>query len=401
MPVSNTHPLTPHIHRWMIEVGRTIPSQSELIETLGNWLNDQGVEVERITTGTPILHPLLFSYSVLWLLGEKAEERHFILTAEQELNYQNSAVSLIYNGSTTVHRRIPKDAQADDFSIFPMLRETGFTDYMAVPMPFSDGSQKVLTFATKRSDGFAEKEVALLSSLGPQLAPLVEILILQQTARTFLNTYLGKATGERVRAGAIKRGTYDRIEAIIWFCDLRDFTQLSEQVPADALIELLNQYLECVTDAIESEGGEVLKYVGDAVMAIFPLQGLNHESQAKSALRAAATALTSLETFNRDRLIVNQPSLRFGIALHKGEVLYGNIGGRDRLDFTVIGPAVNLASRLEALTKETGRSIHVSEAFVGLCNAETVARLEDMGLRTLKGISDPQRVFAVQRDHSP
>ena len=207
-----------------------------------------------------------------------------------------------------------------------------------------------------------------------------------------MDTYVGPVTGQRVLDGEIKRGSGDTIRAAIWFCDPKDFTALSERLPGQVLIDKLNAYFDAVTSAIEAEEGEVLKFIGDAVLAIFQPREGDEAAAAHHALAAARAATTNLSDANATRREAGEPEIECGISLHFGDVIYGNVGGQTRLDFTVIGPAVNLASRIEGLTRELGRPVLVSAEFAALHGGE----FEALGSFALKGLSDKREVYAPE-----
>jgi adenylate cyclase len=245
--------------------------------------------------------------------------------------------------------------------------------------------------ATNRPDGFHDDEIALFNALVPALAFNLEIQTLRRTARTLLDTYVGRQAGARVLDGQIRRGMGETIRAVIWLCDLRGFTSLSERLGRDLLIELLNQYFGPMCDAVESAGGEVLKFIGDAMLAIFPA-GDAPAAACDRALAAAASARAALAETNNKRAAAGLPVIAYGLALHLGEVMYGNIGGETRLDFTVIGPAVNLTARIESLCGELRRQLLLSADFV---SAAGIAA-EEVGEFALDGVGAPQRVFALR-----
>ena len=256
-----------------------------------------------------------------------------------------------------------------------------------------------MTFATPRPDGLSTAEVALLQRLVPALAPVLEIQALRRTAQTLLATYVGAVTGGRVLAGQIKRGMGETIRAVIWLCDLRGFTPLSERLPRDALILMLNDYFGAMCRAVEAEGGEVLKFIGDAMLAIFPLAESDDAAPScRGALAAAARAAAAVAEINTARGDAGQPPIDYGIALHLGDVMYGNIGGERRLDFTVIGPAVNLIARIEALAGQLDRRLLLSADFASACPEP----LECLGAFALKGLGQPQAIFVPSgQPHRP
>jgi len=225
----------------------------------------------------------------------------------------------------------------------------------------------------------------------PALAAVADARVTQRMAGTLLDIYLGRTIGPRVLDGEIRRGYGERIRAILMATDLRGFTSLSDRLPGEELIELLDDYFEAVTQPVQSEGGEVLKFIGDGVLAIFALGARSEAEATGAALDAAQASLRRLDVLNRERAVRSRAQLRVGIGMHLGEVFYGNVGATDRLDFTVIGPAVNLTSRLEGLTKRLERPIVVSDDFARACKRP----LSSLGFHPVRGLSEPAEVFGL------
>ena len=297
---------------------------------------------------------------------------------------------MAYDGSPV---RLRPTASSDDpeFPIVKDLRRDGITDYIVLPVPFSDLTNKALSIATTRIDGFSDGEIALFAAMIPAFAFNLEVQALRRTARTLLDTYVGRQSGGRVLDGQIRRGMGETIRAAIWLCDLRGFTSLSEALPRDALIEMLNQYFGPMCDAVEANDGEVLKFIGDAMLAIFPVVD-NPATACLHALSAARRARESLAEENRLRAAGSLPLINYGIALHIGDVMYGNIGSETRLDFTVIGPAVNLSARIESLCRDLERSLLISAEFARISGVAA----DPVGEFVLKGVGAKQHVFAPQ-----
>jgi adenylate cyclase len=282
---------------------------------------------------------------------------------------------------------------ADDKPEFPILtelRSAGVTDYVVLPVPFSDGTNKALSLATTRVGGFSDDEIALFEAMMPAVAVNLEIQALRRMARTLLDTYVGRQAGGRVLAGQIRRGMGETFNAVIWLSDLRGFTSLSESSPRDELIEMLNRYFGPMCDAVEASGGEVLKFIGDSVLAIFPIE-LDAAAACRRALEAAHAAGIAIEAENLLRTASGVPKIDYGLALHVGDVMYGNIGGDARLDFTVIGPAVNVTSRIESMCKDLQRSPLLSAEFV----RASAVRAELLGEFALKGVGARQPIYGV------
>lgn len=223
------------------------------------------------------------------------------------------------------------------------------TDYLARSLPFRRSDGQAITLATDHPQGFSDANLAMLETSLPAFATVVELINLERMSRVLLQTYVGKLTGNRVNAGEITRGDVSRIRAVLLFADLRGFTKLTEAHPGEVVIDLLNDYFETLSAPFTAAGGEILKFVGDAILAILPIEGDGEEAPREAcekALLAAHDAITGLARVNDSRREAGKPEINAGMALHVGEALYGNIGTPDRLDFTVIGHSVNLASRI-------------------------------------------------------
>src|SRR5262245_25594727 len=369
---------------------REIAGPNEFLAAFALRLRDAGIDVTRITTGVPMLHPQIASFSGLWQLGKGVSERQFRLGGRLDV-LLNSPINIAYHGGGPVRCRMTGPPSEDEFPIVKDLRAEGFSDYLVLALPFADGSHKALSFATNRPAGFDPRDVARFEALVPAFAFNLEIQALRRTARTLLRTYVGRQAGGRRLGGQIQRGMGETIRAVIWLCDLRGFTRLSERLSRDALIEMLNQYFGPMCDAVESSGGEVLKFIGDAMLAIFPVAD-DARPACRKALDAAASARAALANTNSKRAAAGLPPIAYGIALHVGEVMYGNIGGETRLDFTVIGPAVNLTARIESLCGELHRQLLLSADFATASGIAT----EEVGEFALDGVAARQRVFAPQ-----
>jgi adenylate cyclase len=379
-----THPLI----RWLMTDARKHADSSEFLEAFAHELRAAGVDVSRITTGVPILHPQIFSFSGLWELGKGTTERLYRAGPASTSTMSNSPIRIAYEGGGPVRFDLTAPARQGEFSILEDLRGEGYSDYVVHSVPFADGSHKALSLATRRPAGFQADELKLFEAMIPAVGFNLEVQALRRTARTLLDTYVGKQSGGRVLEGQIQRGTGETIRAVIWLCDLRGFTNLSEALSRDALIDLLNSYFGPMCDAVASEGGEILKFIGDAMLAIFPI-GDDAAKTCKAALIAAARAQGSLVEENQRRGKAGLPRIEYGLALHLGDVMYGNIGSDTRLDFTVIGPAVNLTARIESMCRELGRQLLLSSDFVW---AGKVAA-QSVGTFSLKGVGADQEIF--------
>jgi len=274
-------------------------------------------------------------------------------------------------------------------AIFSDMRAKGLTDYVALPLYHTLGKRHMVTFATDRPGGFDDAHLASLSKLLPVLALVSEIRVKNRLARTLLETYVGSHAGELILAGATRRGSGTTVRAAIMICDLRDFTRISDNWPRDDVIDLLNGYFDAMSEPIARHGGEILKFIGDGLLAIFPL---SQPSACANLLHAVAEARQAMIALNERNGETGRAPLKYGIGVHVGDVMYGNIGSRTRLDFTVIGPAVNMASRLETLTKQLGKTVLLSREFADF--VERDFDLERVGEYPVRGFNDPIELFA-------
>ena len=375
--------------RWLMTEGRHITDAKSFLESFAACLIDAGVDVSRITTGVPVLHPQLFSVSSLWERDQGVSERRYRVDPSQDAILANSPIRNAYDGKP-FRSRLTTAAEQPEFPILTELRSAGVTDYVVLPVPFSDGTNKALSLATTRVGGFSHDEIALFEAMTPAVAVNLEIQALRRMARTLLDTYVGRQAGGRVLAGQIRRGMGETINAVIWLSDLRGFTSLSESSPRDELIEMLNRYFGPMCDAVEASGGEVLKFIGDSVLAIFPIEQ-EAAAACRRALEATQTVKAAIEAENLLRATAAAPQIHYGLALHVGDVMYGNIGGDARLDFTVIGPAVNLTARIESMCKNLQRSPLLSVEFVQASGV----RAELLGEFALKGVGARQPIYGM------
>jgi adenylate cyclase len=254
------------------------------------------------------------------------------------------------------------------------------------------GRWPVATWTTDRKEGFRDGDIAALEAVTPALAATVDARVLRRLTVNLLDTYLGAAAARRILAGRVHRGEGEGLNAVILASDLRNFTALSDQLDGAAVIGLLDDYFDAIAGAVQRRGGEVLKFIGDGVLAIFPTgdEG-DFTSTSVRALDAATAALGDLDRINARRRAESRTEIRIGIGLHLGEVTYGNVGAADRLDFTAIGPAVNLAARLEGLSKRVMRPLVVSQAFAAACPRPLVS----LGFHPVRGLSEPEEVFGL------
>jgi adenylate cyclase len=382
-----TDPSIKAIADWLIDGARSAVQPQEVLSQLSERLVACGIPLWRVAVFVNTLHPQIIGRRFVWRPGSEVEiaEGRFGLFDTPE--FRENPVARVYATRTALRRRLAGPACAMDFPILQELRADGVTDYLALPLLFTDGSVHVVTCTTRQPGGFTDAQIAGLEAIMTPLARVAEIRTWRRNASTLLDTYVGHDAGERILAGQIRRGDIEEIHAVIWLSDMRGFTALSDRQPPRVLIDLLNRYFDCQVPVILEHGAEVLKFMGDGLLAIFAIAG-DEPEVCKRALAAARQAQTNVAELASTAM----PGLRFGLALHIGDVLYGNIGSGNRLDFTCIGPAVNFAARIEKLAGELGRGILASGEFAKHCRTEFTA----LGEFTLPGFSAAQLVFGLE-----
>lgn len=354
-------------------------------------LQQAGVPLKRSTLHVRIQHPQWLGARIMWSDGmREAEIGRVDFDVMGRPEYIGSPANEMFDGATEVREKLERDpALGRKHALYDEMRAKGLTDYVAWPLYHTHGKRHLITFATDRPGGFDDAHIAALKKVLPVLALVSEIRVKNRLARTLLETYVGAHAGELILAGATRRGTGTTVRAAIMICDLRDFTKISDNWPRDDVIDLLNDYFDAMSDPITRHGGEILKFIGDGLLAIFPLSQPN---ACANLLRAVTEARQAMAALNQRNNSTGRAPLNYGIGVHVGDVMYGNIGSTSRLDFTVIGPAVNMASRLEALTKQIGKPVLLSRDFAELVTPEF--ELERVGQHAVRGFSEPIELFA-------
>ena len=354
-------------------------------------LQRAGIPVKRATLHLLIYHPQWLGARILWADGMRESEMVRIdYDVRERSEYIGSPANEIQDGAIEVRENLERDPSSGrKHAVYDEMRAKRLTDYVAWPLYHTLGKRHIVTFATDRPGGFADAHIASLKGLLPVLALVSEIRMKNRLARTLLETYVGSHAGELILAGATRRGSGTTVHAAIMICDLRDFTRISDSWPRDDVIDLLNDYFDAMSEPITRHGGEILKFIGDGMLAIFPL---SQPDACANLLRAVVEARQAMAALNERNSRTGRAPMNYGIGVHVGDVMYGNIGSRTRLDFTVIGPAVNMASRLEALTKQLGKPVLLSRAFADFVERDFV--LERVGEYPVRGFSDPIELFA-------
>jgi adenylate cyclase len=306
--------------------------------------------------------------------------------------------NMLQTGASLLRRRLDADTK-DEFSMLPDWLAAGMTDYVAIITRFAAegviGEMDAVysSWGTPRPDGFSDAHIATLERIAPYLALAIKSVSLARMTKTLMETYLGRDAGQRVLSGRIMRGNAEQIDAVVWFSDLRGFTRITDTAP-EQVIPLLNDYSDVIVSAIHDHGGDVLKLIGDGTLAIFTAE--NRMQACNAALAAAIAARQGVAKLKNRRATEEKPLTDMYLGLHVGKVFYGNVGSRERLDFTVLGPAVNEASRIAAMCRSVEQPVLISAAFAGVRNMKR--RLVSVGRYALRGVSHPQELFTLDPD---
>lgn len=382
------HAAAQQLFDWLVDGAPGAPTPMAVLEKLGPGLNEAGVPVHRMSAFVKTLHPSIVGRRFIWEVEtgktQVGEAPWDLINSEV---FKRSPFARVFETGQVdrcgLHALTLENTPADLID----LKKNGFTDIAFLPMRFMGGTVHAISFATRAPGGFTDAQLETITFVVRPLSRVAETLALMRTAVNLLNAYVGNDAGERILKGRIQRGDTDLINCVIWFSDLRGFTSLSGERQPKEIIAVLNEFFECQVPAIERHGGQVLKFIGDGLLAIFPVKD-DPAGVTTNAVKATREAFDSLTTLNLKRASRSEGPLAFGVALHLGEVAYGNIGGSSRLDFTAIGPAVNLASRIESMTGKLGKQVLISSAV-----AQVLPIAKSVGSFELKGITGASELF--------
>jgi adenylate cyclase len=376
---------------WLIDGARSEPNPAKMMAEACERLLAAGLPLWRVGIFVRTLHPDIFGRRFIWKPGAEVEIGTVDFSFQDSPEFSNSPLAIVFREGIEVRLRAD-DAASKRFPIVEDLRAEGVTDYLALPLKFISGEVQASSWTTRQPGGFTDDQIDWLRQLVVPLARVIEIISLQRTAALLLDTYVGNRAGERILAGQIRRGHTETMHAAIWLSDLRGFTALSDRLPPETVVDVLNQYFDCQVHAIRAHGGEVLKFMGDGLLAVFPIASDDGDAGqvCNGVLDAARESRGNVEAMQYPRGEIIE-RFRFGMALHVGRILYGNIGGGNRLDFTCIGPAVNLAARLEKIAGRLSRTVVASAGFAELCSSGWT----DLGEFPIAGFSRVQRVYGL------
>ncbi len=377
---------------WLAGPAQHIPTLSHEFDEFAWRMLAAGFPLLRATLQLRTLHPQYLGANFVWWRTTGRTVLRLVTHEVQDLyGHEDNPVRRVLVAGETVRRQLEVADDALDFPILHDLKAEGATDYFALPLKSSFGTNHMATYVTDRPGGFTAQEIADLTRVSQRLALLADLRSQRRIASNILDAYLGPKTGPKVLAGQIRRGTGEEITAVLWSSDLRGFTARSDRLDGPQVIAMLNALFDAQATAIAGHGGEILKFIGDGLLAIFPFEQADKAAvAARCALDAAIQAVEAARGLMHDPTLVDEPPLEIVVALHVGTAIYGNIGAADRLDFTVIGPAVNLVSRIEAVAKALDQPIVVSDDFARAYGGP----LHPLGRHELRGLTTPHDLFA-------
>ena len=398
------------LHTWVVREGIRGAAADAVFDGLCQRLVIAGAPLWRAFVGMPTLHPQWGGYSYTWRRDLNAiEPSQFGRGYEYEQILLNSPFGYLIRQMENsaqegdpwlyLRRRLTGPEARLDFPILKEIAAAGASDYFAEVVQFgadgdpSHGTGIGYSFATDRPEGFLDDDLVLLRAVLPAVSLAMMTHASHTIASGLLGAYLGGDAGRRVHAGAVERGSVESIRAVLWYADIRGFTTIADTTPGLTVIELLDAIFETLTASLRPRGGQVLKFLGDGMLATFPFVDAMRDETCSRALDAAAEAMGSLDRLNAARQQAGKPIAAVDLALHLGEVLYGNVGAVDRLDFTVIGPAVNEVARIETLCEPLGRKVLISAELAAVVGDRR--RLEPLGYHTLRGVRDPREIYGL------
>jgi adenylate cyclase len=387
---------------WISEAGLAGLSEAATLTGFCGRALAIGLPLARASVVIDTLHPVYEGRAFTWKREKKATQLNEYGRTNEALGLWEGSpfYRLELTGESLLRRRLSAENEAE-FSIFADLRAEGITDYLAITNRFAaegiigDMDCVYSSWATDAPQGFRDSDIDALSRLMPLFALTLKSASLTRIAGTLVETYLGRDAGRKVLGGRIVRGVADRIEAVLWFSDLRNYTRISDSADPEQIIPLLNEYAGAILSAIHGRDGDVLKLIGDGTLAIFT--AADRASACHAALAAALEARHAVVAVNERRMAANLPTTDMYLGLHLGEVFYGNIGSEERLDFTVVGPAVNEVSRIASMCRSLDQPVLTSSAFAAAIG-EPKRLLVSVGRYALRGVGRPQDLFTLDRD---
>lgn len=401
--------LAAKISDWILAEGLRGTAIRDLMEGFCDQLSSAGFPLMRGFTSFQTLHPLYSGYGFIWRRADvDVEENSFLRQTIPSPAWTDSPFFYMLQNNVHTLRACLEGETEREFPVYDDFRAEGATGYFARLVGFGEldinkdePGGVAYSFLTDCPGGFADSHIAMLEKLMPVLSLAIKARSTYQIATEILGVYIGHDAGRRVFSGTIERGDVQTIGAVIFFADLRGFTRLSETLDGGEVVAMLDDYLDAIARPLLAQGGEVLKFMGDGLMGTFEIGDADPAEKCQAALTATHGVMKGLAALSQKRRAAGQPVMELDVALHLGDVLYGNVGSENRLDFTVIGPAVNEASRMEALCRPLGHSLLVSEAFANAASADCRGRLISIGRHRLRDIPGDRELFTVEVGDCP
>lgn len=389
------------VHDWLLHDATQIDSVMLMFEEFMWRCKAAGFFIDRCTLHVGTLHPRVVGFSWVWNSTDAlCDEIAADAAAVNAVSFTSNPLFRVMREGEIIKLDLETEEGRNAGSLMQDLAEEGYTAYVALPLSAAGEMHNAMTFATKRPGGFPPVDKERIRSLIDLLALHVERHIVQRIARNVADTYLGPIAGRRVLDGEIRRGDGDAIKAVVFMSDMRGFTQLADRLSGPEVTAILNAYFDRVSDAVLNHGGDILKFMGDGILAVFDQNVLGEKAAAEAAVKASRAALAAIEDLNETPLdTLPDPDLwqplKIGIGLHRGEVFFGNVGGENRLDFTVIGRAVNETSRVESLCKPLGRELLMTAPVKEALSGDLQSGLNEMGEHALRGVGKPVAIFSA------
>ncbi|MDJ0513580.1 MAG: adenylate/guanylate cyclase domain-containing protein [Methyloceanibacter sp.] len=380
------------INAWLMNEGRLMGEPLAIIDAYAQCMRRAGVPLARANISQILANPLLIAWGVIWQPEgtTRYEVPHLMLDSPA---YIGSPFEYVLTHEEPLHKSLRDLDPNTEHASYLELAENGGTDLFANVLEYGDGSRQGCTYLTHAVAGFRAEDIALIHGTRHGLAAALEPVAMRSSTDSLLRTYLGNGPATAVIDGTITRGQHTEIDAVVMFVDMRGFTRMSDSLVATHFLNVLNRYFDLFVNAIGAHGGDVLKLLGDGVLAIFTVDGRDGATANRHAINAAFAALDELEVWNQERIAEELPPISVGIGLHRGKVTYGNIGSPDRLDFTAVGSAVNIASRLQDLCKRLKEPLLLTST---VASAQGYS-FDDVGEHALLGIADPVKVLKPRR----
>ena len=388
------------IIQWIVSRGLHGTHETTLLQGLCERLVAEDIPLLRVNICQPTLHPIIGGRLFIWSRGEAAVQEDWERNvAEAGAEFVRTPFPHMGSTGTTRLRCRLHQGEGSEFPMLGRFREQGGTDYFALLTAFGEAHRLgpaaaiIMSWLTDAPGGFLDAHIAAIEQLVPSLALAVKGASTYRIARGVIETYLGRDAARHILSGEIERGSGQTIRTALWYCDLKGFTKLADTTPRDRLLAMLDAYFECMVTTVHEFDGHVLKFMGDGLLAIFNLD--DDAGSCRAALEAAEQVTSRITRLTAERDADGLPVCGFYLALHFGDVMYGNIGARNRLDFTVVGPAVNEVSRIEAMCAALDQSLVISSAFAEAAG-ESTDRIVSLGRYALRGVRRPQELFTLE-----